>query len=348
MSDSANWSAVADAIAFAERAILEDPDPLNDREWADGQQYLMRILSAVAESSALSFDPGRPGFLPMLESVRYLGAAGPDIDYDVAPLIPGRRYRITGRRGSASYVGIAVYAHDGDRGASAIVDSVDVDSLVDADGRFTFEFCHAAAVRVIIRQYFHDRATQPGGEWSIEFVGDGIADSGPEVDPVGEVLPTPASVSARIANAAQSIRWNAQLNTLWTPERRQHPNEFVRQTADDIVAAIPNPDVVYSFSWWRCDENEMVLIEFTPPSTPYWSLQLCDRWFQCFPERRSNLNDRQVELEPDGRVRIALAPRDPGLPNWLSTSGHLIGTAFFRWLHADPPEVPVCSVVPMP
>ncbi|MFM8649925.1 MAG: DUF1214 domain-containing protein, partial [Actinomycetota bacterium] len=81
------------------------------------------------------------------------------------------------------------------------------------------------------------------------------------------------------------------------------------------------------------------------PPINYWALQICDRWFQCFPDRRTNLNDRQVELNPDGSVTIVIADGDPGHPNWLDTSGHRTGTAFFRWLHADVEVQPVARIV---
>jgi hypothetical protein len=338
------WAALRDAIDFAVGRVVDDDEPLNDREAADGHQYVLRVLRAVSESALMTVDPRRPGFLPMLESVRHLGAAGPDIDYDVAILVPGGTYRISGTRGGASYVGIAVYAGAGAGGATSIVDSVDVDHVVAADGTFVHEVCHADAVRVIVRQYFHDRATQERGSWAIERI-DEPADSAPGVGDGAPALPTPASVGARVANAARSVRWNLQLNQLWTPERRASPNAFVRQTSDDIVAAVPNPDVLYAFSWWRIAEGEALVIDVHPPDAPYWAVQLCDRWFQCFPDRRSNLNDRQLVPEPDGSVRIVVADGDPGHPNWLDTSGHGVGTIFFRWLHADPDRLPTCRVV---
>ncbi len=339
MADS--WAAMTDALAFATSCIDDDADPLNERERADGHQYLLRILRAVAESAVVAFDPTRPAFLPMLESVRHLGAAGPDIDYDVAPLLPGARYRISGERGEASFVGITVYAGAGEQGASAIVASVDVDDIADSDGSFAYDLSDPAAVRVIVRQYFHDRATQARGHWTVEMV-DG--DDGTATSPAAS-RPTVAGVQARVANAAQSIRWNAQLNRLWTPELRAEPNRFVRQTAHDIVAAVPNPDVTYAFTWWRLGEGEALVVDLVPPTTRYWSLQLCDRWFQCFPDRRSCLNDRQVTTNDDGSVRLVLADGDPGHPNWLDTSGHRTGIAFFRWLHADPEALPTCRVV---
>jgi hypothetical protein len=338
------WSELTEAVSFAVSRIEDDPDPLGPREAADGHQYVLRILTAVAESSLLTFDPERPAFLPMLESVRYLGAAGPDIDYDVAMVLPGRRYRVAGERGGATFVGITVYGTTTDKGAVGIVASVDVDDLVGPDGTFSYEFAHPDAARVIVRQYFHDRATQSRGRWTITPTDQG--DPGDSAPPTPG-LPTVAGVEARVANAARSTRWNAQLNQLWTPERRATPNDFVRQTPEDIAAAIPNPDVMYSFTWWRVPEGQALVIEFTPPDTDYWALQVCDRWFQCFPDRRSNLNDRQVVPQPDGSVRLVLADGDPGHPNWLDTSGHHVGTMFFRWLHADPDDQPTCRLVPV-
>lgn len=340
----AHWQEMTDAIAFASSCITGDRDPLNDREQADGDLYITRILAAVNQSSTLALDPDHPSFLTMLESVRYVGAAGPDIDYDVAAVRPDSLYSISGLRGDASYVGIAVYAGAGESGASAIVESVDVDDILNPDGTFSWEFSHPEAARVIVRQYFHDRANQERGAWTIE-----RTDAGSDADAGTATASTrrmgSAEMQARVANAAKSLRWNAQLNQLWTPERRGFPNEFIRQSSDDIVAAIPNPDVVYSTAWWKLGEDEALEITFTPPHTVYWGLQLCDRWFQCFPDRRSNINNQQAVQNEDGSVTILISDGDPGTPNWLDTSGHRTGVLFFRWLHAEIAEQPVARVL---
>jgi hypothetical protein len=105
--------------------------------------------------------------------------------------------------------------------------------------------------------------------------------------------------------------------------------------------------VTYSFTWWRLGPGEAVVIDMVPPETAYWALQLCDRWFQCQPGRRTNLNDRQVTPAADGSVRLVVSDGDPGHPDWLDTSGHRTGIMFFRWLHADPATQPTCRVVPL-
>lgn len=340
MTSDSPWPGLHDALDFAVAKIDDDRDPLNDRERADGEAYVVRMLTAVTQNSVLRLDPDRPAFVAMAETVRHLGAAGPDIDYDVAAVRPGERHLVRGRRGGATYVGITVYAGAGPGGASAIVDSVDVDAIVGPDDTFTWEFSHPSAVRVIVRQYFHDRASQHRGTWTIERV-----DTAVEPAPARSLMGS-TEVRLRITNAADTLRWNAQLNDLWTPDLRSSPNRFVRQTADDIVAAIPNPDVVYSTAWWKLDDADHVLvIDLVPPVTAYWSLQLCDRWFQSYPDRRANLHDRQVVPNADGSVTIVVADGDPGVPNWLDTSGHRTGVLFFRWLHADIVEQPRCRVM---
>jgi len=344
MDPTVPWASVSDALTFAVSCVTDDPDPLNEREAADGHQYVARVLRAVSESALLTFDPARPAFLPMLESVRFLGASGPDIDYDVAMVAPGVAHRVEGRRGGATFVGITVYGYAGASGASSIVASVDVDDIVTADGTFAYDFDHPEAARVIVRQYFHDRATQARGEWTISRTDDAAAQA--TDDAAITPLPTTAGIAARVDNMAGSLRWNLQLNQLWSPELRATPNRFVRQTPEEIVAAVTNPDVMYAFTWFRIAPGEQLVIEFTPPATHYWALQLCDRWFQCFPDRRSNLNDSQCIVQADGTVRLVVADGDPGDagPNWLDTSGHRLGILFFRWLHADPEVLPTCTV----
>ena len=200
-----------------------------------------------------------------------------------------------------------------------------------------YEFEHPAAVRVIIRQYFHDRSTQEHGEWTIERL---------VPAPSMDLSQNPAVVAARIERMVDTIRWNAQLNQLWGADLRDSPNRLVLQTAEEIVAAVPNPDVMYAFGWWRLNPDQALEVTLTPPENcRYWSLQVGDRWFQAHPDRNMNINDRNVRPNADGTVTIVLSERDPGRPNWLGTYGHTLGTMFFRWLHHTPDLVPECRVV---
>lgn len=41
---------------------------------------------------------------------------------------------------------------------------------------------------------------------------------------------------------------------------------------------------------------------------------------------------KQTKLEPDGSFRMVLAHRDPGVPNWIDTDGHVRGRLSWRFL----------------
>ncbi len=336
-----SWTTVREAIDFAWNHIQSDEDPLNEREQADGDRYLQFIVATASQYSLFSFSPEQPEFLPPIETSRWLGASGPDIDYDVAAVQPGVRHRISGNRGGSSYVGICIYANDASGDAKAIVMNVDVDHLVNEHGDFTYEFEHPEATRVIIRQYFHNRHTQQRGHWLIE-----------RAIPKSHLpsrLPSTAEVSGRLAMMANSILWNARLNQLWGADLRHSPNQVVLQSAEEIVAAVPNPDVTYAFGWWKLRADQRLHIHVNPPTPAdgchYWGLQVCDRWFQSHPDRAMNINDQNMTRNADGSVTLVLADTDPSHPNWIRTYGHTVGTMFFRWLHHTPSAPPTCQLV---
>jgi hypothetical protein len=62
---------------------------------------------------------------------------------------------------------------------------------------------------------------------------------------------------------------------------------------------------------------------------------------------RIHVNSKTAVYEPDGSIRIVVAHRDPGHPNWIRTAGHLHGTMCFRWVRpeVDDPPRPGCRVV---
>ena len=65
-------------------------------------------------------------------------------------------------------------------------------------------------------------------------------------------------------------------------------------------------------------------------------------------EQISSLNGWQSRVDPDGVIRLVVAHRDPGVPNWLDTGGHRFGTIFWRYLLPDPdPTIATCEVVPV-
>jgi len=55
---------------------------------------------------------------------------------------------------------------------------------------------------------------------------------------------------------------------------------------------------------------------------------------------QSSLNDSQAVVDSDGVFRTVISARDPGVHNWLDTSGYRSGALQGRWFEADEKPMP--------
>ena len=72
------------------------------------------------------------------------------------------------------------------------------------------------------------------------------------------------------------------------------------------------------------DENQALVVEFDQPQATYWSIQTyMFHWLAPldFRNRVTSLNDTQVHVDDDGKVRVVISHQDPGVQNWLDASG---------------------------
>ena len=78
--------------------------------------------------------------------------------------------------------------------------------------------------------------------------------------------------------------------------------------------------------------DEALLIEFHPPECDYWNFQLNNYWLESLEHRdhRIDLNHAAARPEADDRIRLVVAHRDPGHPNWIDTAHHARGTMGLR------------------
>jgi Protein of unknown function (DUF1214) len=103
-----------------------------------------------------------------------------------------------------------------------------------------------------------------------------------------------------------------------------------------------NPVAGYVPVVFELDPGESLVIEFEIPRASYWGLQLGDLWWQAadYVDHQSSLNGRQVEADRDGRARVVVGADDPGVANWLDTTGLSRGVVLLRWYLADRHPVP--------
>lgn len=102
-------------------------------------------------------------------------------------------------------------------------------------------------------------------------------------------------------------------------------------------------DILYGGGWWNLEDGEGLLIECRPPAARYWSFQLYSApWFESLDmaNRLVSLNCEQMQIDSDGRFRLVVAGRDPGIANWLDSEGRRSGMISYRYVWSRDAPVP--------
>jgi hypothetical protein len=76
-------------------------------------------------------------------------------------------------------------------------------------------------------------------------------------------------------------------------------------------------------------------------------VQLGDVWYQSLDwvNRQSSLNGQQAVID-DGVFRAVISHREPGIANWLDTTGASQGCITYRWNQSASAPVPSLRLVP--
>ena len=109
-------------------------------------------------------------------------------------------------------------------------------------------------------------------------------------------------------------------------------------------------DNVYARGVFRLEPDEVLLLEGAVVPCDYWGVQLWSPFLGSGDARhqRVTINTAQARLGPQGEFRVAIARRDPQVPDvdWISTAGERQGTFFIRWMcPAAMPPAPTCRLL---
>lgn len=334
--------------------LLAGPDfPASPRDRAEGFRHLAEQVVCWLSWSVSHADPHRPAFQRMNDLVTKWG--GPNVEnvYRHARVDPARRYRIRGRMHGCEEFILAVRAgfmHQERWGTLLEVTATDlgiepgaeIDLVLGpvaaiGDGPRAVPLPDGAAM-VSIREYYFDWRPIEPAVFTIECL-----DPSPDDQVAG-----PEALAARLDDAIRAIErsityWNRYL----VEHREAHPpNDFAppMQVAKGLDAAR------YAFCFYDLGPDEALVVESPEPDARYWGLQLASlAWFESLDlaGRTTSLNHRQARVDRDGMVRVVVAHRDPGVPNWLDTEGRPAGLLTFRWFWSDEPVPPSTRVVPV-
>lgn len=349
------WEDFCDTLRLAGRMIEQWGDEPSELDRAEYYRFLSRLCRNGFERFVENCEPERPRLRDgsWRQSINF---QNPDQDHLLSEFVDGRHeYRITGQRGTVPYFILGAWraAQPADLGARdwaaqgvAGLKEFDPATLTTTaflqsdqmtfapDGSFEIILSQkkhpgnwlpltADTTGILVRVVYHERSRETPPEMRIE-----------RLDAVEPQPITAAQMSEGLAKAGQVVLGYSELvRSWWQDNLAQRPNQ-IRFSMATYLSNGGVADRQHGFGSWRRGPGQALVIEFTPPECEYWIFQLCNRW----QENLDNYEDGQgyvtkftVKPESDGRVRVVIAERDPGIGgNWIDPYGHEAGGMSLR------------------
>ncbi len=329
------WQKFAERIRAAGELITGPEFPGDPRLRAEGYRYVMRLASQAHYLFVEFGDTVRPTLFPRGGDVFAYGATNVDNNNSRCMVDPGGVYRVTGDVGGVSELIASVYEGEFVFGKPGVLAEVKLDELHVGDDGVLELFLGGPerpdnwmplppdASYFGVRQFIVDWERDPIATLHIERID--------AVDPVGNL--TQASLAVALDKAASWLEANVKVWNTYSTQAAAHApvNGFNLPS----YAEGGSESMVHGPCLWRLGADEALVIELDPAGAGYWSLQnYVLHWMQPldFVNRVTSLNAAQAHVDADGKVRVVLAHRDPGVQNWLDTSGLPEGLCSGRWI----------------
>ncbi|WP_293308479.1 hypothetical protein [Mycolicibacterium sp.] len=311
-----------DSIAEAEQLVREAPHIETEADLLEGLQYL---AGGIAACTHIAFDYDRDH--PFLQSgtgpFTKMGLDNPDTLYFGTRVQAGKEYVVTGTRGTTTDLSFQLLG--GDYTDANVPDSETAfdDRRLDisAHGSFEWRFVPKVNAQLVIREVYNDWSAQRGAV--------AIA----RTDTAGTAPPplTKELIEKRFATAGKQL---VQRVKTWL----QFPQWFYMNIpVNTMVAPRLTPGGLatqYSSAGHFDLTPEQALVLTLPVSdAPYLGFQLGSLWYISldYINHQTSLNGTQAQADPDGKIRIVVGDRNPGVTNWVETLGHRKGFLQFRW-----------------
>ncbi|MDZ4266756.1 MAG: hypothetical protein U1D00_13865 [Mycobacterium sp.] len=333
---------LADAIAEAERLVAEAPFIESEADLLEGLQYLAGCIAACTHV-AFDYDRDHPFLHSGTGPFSKMGLDNPDTMYFGTRVQPGHEYVVTGKRGTTTDVSFQLlggkYTDDNVPDSETAFDDRKLD--IAAAGTFEWRFTPPGPSQLVIREVYND--------WSAQRGTFAIA----RTDTAGTAPPplTRELIEKRYAVAGKQL---VQRVKTWL----QFPQWFYTDSpANTMVPPRLTPGGLAtqysSAGQFDLADDQALIITLPVTDAPYLGFQLGSLWYISldYINHQTSLNGTQAQADPDGKIRIVVSDRNPGVTNWVETLGHRKGFLQFRWQRvsreltaADGPAVEVVGI----
>ena len=339
----AAFASFQDAIATATTSAAASTAPQGADRPAQAASYVRQLAQLLLGVQLLALDPDHPvlfrdpdpltvpGKNPPVRS----GIYSPDNLSYIAIVDGTRQYTLHGTRGNSddlSFQAITGFPGSGTTGApTATVQEHQV--TVGSDGTYTIDVgpdvgsgTHLATTPettiISVREAFNDWAKARPEQLTLAAVGA----NGTRPSKVTDAELVTALDAATDAVAQQGPYWIG----LWQSLLTSFPSNQVRvpmPTQGGLAGQLSSLSAV------DLPEGQALVVSVGKSDAAYQGFEIADAFGQTLPfgTHTSSLNATQATLGSDGRFHFVVSPTDPGVPNWIDTSGRTRGLLFLRW-----------------
>jgi hypothetical protein len=317
------------AIEEAESLIFSAPFIKTEQDRLEGYDYLSGRIR-MAMQMAFDYDLDHPLFVNPTHQFSRQGLDNPDAIYFNAFLREGVEYVVRGRRGTTADLSFQVMGgqYSADSAATSLMAFDDRELDVRPDGSFEFTYvAEPGAKTMIVREVFNDWDGEVRGTLTIERP-DTLGR--PAVPLTRDRLAKKYEVAARsLVGAIQTwfafphfFQYKEPANTLTAPQptpgglasQRSSIGHYALTEDEAMVVTLP-----------RCDD------------CAYQAIQVGSDWYVStdYETHQTSLTKAQAVTDPDGMMRFVVSEQNPGIANWLETTGHRTGSMMLRWQRLD-------------
>lgn len=349
------WSEFCARLQRAGEQAFKQANPASGAHRVDAYRFLTQNLGQAFDLALETHDTRYPVLHTFCGPTRKLGGDCADFTYQQAWIDGQSPYRLSGTRGTARFFNITVQGprvpgpgvlHEpfGDTPeANLLGHQLDIGD----DGQFELYIggpergpnwlpTTDGSRKLFIRQGF-DRWDELPAQLRIERI---------DMDSP-KPLPSPTEMVAAMRWAGDFV---TGLMADW-PEfpftyggvDDEHPNAFPRVDATD---ADGKRGRAATNMYWELADDEALIVEFGAHDG-LWMLTNMGVFFNSmdYLYRPVSYTPSRTKIDTDGRVRLVLAHRDPGVHNWLDTQGFRRGNLTYRHMLEGEPATLSTRVV---